>query len=207
GPGREPLPGQDELFACGLITALYAKVIDHLIERQAVKTIEVGPRQLSQTHPIHVRDIERAPCVRHPLPVSLDAMQPSEPPALGSHSRTPVDGGSEDVEREGADIAQVRHDLSPDRMGSNGTGLGVTSRLTSALKNSANSQGPAVWHKRGSNGFRLASGLAKRKAEQVGGFLMGECRHVRAVRARRSEHRRVERVTCWQSRQLALAHF
>jgi hypothetical protein len=46
---------------------------------------------------------------------------------------------------------------------------GVMSRLTSAV-NSAHSQRPAEWHKRSFNGFRLASGLAKREAEQVCGF-------------------------------------
>src|SRR5262249_6704279 len=108
GPRRQALPGEGEFFTCRNIEACDAKVVENLVERKAVKSIEVGPRQLTPTHPIHVRDIEGAPYVRQALPVSLNATQRSESPALCSHSGTPVDGCSEDVERECADLAQVR---------------------------------------------------------------------------------------------------
>ena len=107
GPRREALPGMRQLFASIGIESFQAVVMKYLVQRQAVEPVEVGPWQLTAAHPIHRRDVQRAPCIGQALPVTMNAVELADPLRFSGHTRAPIHRGAEYIKRQSSHCAQI----------------------------------------------------------------------------------------------------
>src|ERR1700694_2702628 len=107
GPRREALPGKRQLFTRGEIEAFGPHLMQDLVQREPVKTVEVGPWQVPTPHPVHRRHVQRTPRVGQPPPIGVYAVECTQSSSFCGYTRAPVHSGAEHVEGESADIRQA----------------------------------------------------------------------------------------------------